>query len=192
MPRTSNKSEQILEFVNAFQQENGFAPSVREIGAAVGLRSTASVSYHLQQLQAKGLLQSPGAKGRKRAIVTAQRPGQIPVVGMVTAGMPILALENQEGTISWDGDPKCFALRVRGDSMIDAGILNGDMVVVRPQSSADDGQIVVARIGDEATVKRLRRRDGEVWLMPENDAYSPIDGSEAELIGLVKAVVREY
>ena len=192
MPRTSNKSERILEFVNAFQQENGFAPSVREIGAAVGLRSTASVSYHLQQLQAKGLLQSPGAKGRKRAIVTAQRPGQIPVVGTVTAGIPILALENQEGTISWDGDPKCFALRVRGDSMINAGILNGDMVVVRPQPNADDGQIVVARIGDEATVKRLRRRNEEVWLMPENDAYSPIDGSEAELIGLVKAVIREY
>ncbi len=192
MPRTSNKSQLIVDFVNQFVQENGFAPSVREIGAAVGLRSTASVSYHLQQLQAKGLLLSPGAKGRKRAIVTAQRPGQIPVVGVVTAGMPILALENQEGTISWDGDPSCFALRVRGDSMINAGILNGDMVVVRPQQSADDGQIVVARIGDEATVKRLRRRDGQIWLMPENDAYSPIDGAEAELIGLVKAVVREY
>ena len=192
MPRTSNKAEQILEYVNQFVQENGFAPSVREIGAAVGLRSTASVSYHLQQLQEKGLLLSSGAKGRKRAIVTAQRPGQIPVVGVVTAGMPILALENQEGTISWDGDPACFALRVRGDSMIGAGILHGDMVVVRPQQSADDGQIVVARIGDEATVKRLQRRGGEIWLMPENDAYSPIDGREAELIGLVKAVVREY
>jgi len=192
MPRTSNKSELILEFVNQFVQEHGFAPSVREIGEAVGLRSTASVSYHLQQLQAKGLLLSPGAKGRKRAIVTAQRPGQIPVVGVVTAGMPILALENQEGTISWDGDPSCFALRVRGDSMINAGILSGDMVVVRPQASADDGQIVVARIGDEATVKRLRFVEGKVWLMPENDAYSPIDGSEAELVGLVKAVVREY
>lgn len=192
MARTTNKADLILEFVNQFVQENGFAPSVREIGAAVGLRSTASVSYHLQQLQAKGLLQSPGAKGRKRAIVTAQRPGQIPVVGLVTAGVPILALENQEGTISWDGDPSCFALRVRGDSMINAGILDGDMVVVRPQQSADDGQIVVARIGDEATVKRLSRRDGQVWLLPENDAYSPIDGSEAELVGLVKAVVREY
>lgn len=192
MPRTSNKADMILEFVNQFVQDNGFAPSIREIGAAVGLRSTASVSYHLQQLQEKGLLLSPGAKGRKRAIVTAQRPGQIPVVGVVTAGMPILALENQEGTISWDGDPKCFALRVRGDSMINAGILNGDMVVVRPQDSADDGQIVVARIGDEATVKRLRRKSGEVWLMPENEAYPPIDGREAELIGLVKAVVREY
>ena len=192
MSRTSNKADLILEFVNQFVQENGFAPSVREIGAAVGLSSTASVSYHLQQLQAKGLLQAPGQKGRKRAVVTAQRPGHIPVVGVVTAGMPILALENQEGTICWEGDPKCFALRVRGDSMINAGILNGDMVVVRPQQSADDGQIVVARIGDEATVKRLSRRDGQVWLMPENDAYSPIDGSEAELIGLVKAVVREY
>ena len=192
MPRTSNKAELILNFVNAFVQENGFAPSVREIGAAVGLRSTASVSYHLTQLQEKGLLQAPGAKGRKRAIVTAQRPGQIPVIGVVTAGIPILALENQEGTIAWEGDPKCFALRVRGDSMINAAILDGDMVVVRPQQSADDGQIVVARIGDEATVKRLQRCNGQVWLMPENDAYDPIDGSEAELIGLVKAVIREY
>ena len=192
MPRTSDKSGLILDFVNQFVQENGFAPSVREIGAAVGLRSTASVSYHLQQLQEKGLLLSPGAKGRKRAIVTAQRPGQIPVVGVVTAGVPILALENQEGTIAWEGDPKCFALRVRGDSMINAAILDGDMVVVRPQQTADDGQIVVARIGDEATVKRLYRRNGEIWLMPENEAYSPIDGREAEIIGLVRAVIREY
>ena len=192
MPRTSNKAQLILEFVNAFVQENGFAPSVREIGEAVGLRSTASVSYHLQALQEKGLLQSPGAKGRKRAIVTALRPGQIPVIGVVTAGLPILAVENQEGTICWDGDPGCFALRVRGDSMINAAILSGDLVVVRPQQHADDGQIVVARIGDEATVKRLRRRNGEIWLMPENDNYEPIDGTEAEIIGLVKAVVREY
>ena len=192
MPRTSDKAQLILNYVNEFIQENGYSPSVREIGAAVGLRSTASVSYHLQALQAKGMLQDPGAKGRKRAIVTTVRPGQIPVVGVVTAGLPILAVENQEGTMAWEGDPSCFALRVRGDSMVGAGILSGDKVVVRPQQSADDGQIVVARIGDEATVKRLRRRGGQVWLMPENDNYEPIDGTEAEIIGLVKAVYREY
>lgn len=191
MPRTSNKAEMIMDYVNQFIQENGYSPSVREIGAAVGLRSTASVSYHLQALQEKGLLQPTGAKGRKRALVTGARPGQIPIVGVVTAGVPILAVENQEGTMPWS-DPGCFALRVRGDSMINAGILDGDKVVVRPQPSADDGQIVVARIRDEATVKRLRRRDGEIWLMPANDDYAPIDGSEAEIIGIVKAVVREY
>ena len=192
MPRTSNKAELIMEYVNRFVQENGYAPSVREIGAAVGLRSTASVSYHLQQLQAKGRLMAPDTKGKKRAIVTAIRPGQIPVVGVVTAGLPILAVENQEGTMSWDGDPQCFALRVRGESMVGAGILDGDKVVVRPQPTADDGQIVVARIGDEATVKRLSRRNGQIWLLPENPLFDPIDGSEAELIGIVKAVVREY
>ena len=192
MPRTSNKAQEIMEFVEDFVQENGFAPSIREIGTAVGLKSTASVSYHLRNLQEQGLLENPGAKGRKRAIVTTRRPGQIPLIGMVTAGVPILAVENQEGSISWDGDPSCFALRVRGDSMINAGILSGDMVVVRPQQTADSGQIVVARIGDEATVKRLRLKNGQVWLMPENDAYEPIDGREAQIVGLVKAVVRMY
>lgn len=192
MPRTSDKAERILDYVNQFVQEHGYAPSVREIGAAVGLRSTASVSYHIQALQDKGLLLSPDSKGRKRSIVTNVRPGQIPIVGVVTAGMPILAVENQEGTMAWDGDPGCFALRVRGDSMVGAGILSGDHVVVRPQQTANDGQIVVARIGDEATVKRLKFTGGQVWLMPENENYEPIDGSEAEIIGLVKAVVRKY
>ncbi len=191
MPRTSDKAEKIVEYINTFIQENGYSPSVREIGEAVGLRSTASVSYHLQALQEKGLLQAPAAKGRKRALITGARQGQIPVVGVVTAGLPILAVENQEGTMAWH-DPGCFALRVRGDSMINAGILSGDKVVVRPQQTADDGQIVVARIGDEATVKRLRRRGGHVWLLPENDSYEPIDGTFAQIIGIVKAVVREY
>lgn len=192
MARSSDIPQQILAFVNDFMQENGFPPSVREIGAAVGLRSTASVTYRLRQLEEQGLLRASGAKGRKRAVVSSQKPGQIPVVGVVTAGMPILAVENQEGTMLWEGDPDCFALRVRGDSMIGAGILSGDKVVVRPQATADDGQIVVARLGDEATVKRLLHRDGKVLLMPENPAYEPIDAHDAEILGLVKAVVREY
>ena len=192
MARTSNKGQEILEFVNKFVRENGYAPSVREIGAAVGLSSTASVSYQLRQLQMKGLLSAPENKGTKRAISTSHRPGQIPVIGVVTAGQPILAFENMEGTMAWDGDPDCFALRVRGDSMINAGILSGDKVVVRPQPTAQDGQIVVARLEDEATVKRLSMKNGEVWLLPENPEYAPIDGKNAQIIGLVKAVVREY
>lgn len=192
MARKTDKAEKILDYVNRFTMEYGFSPSIREIGAAVGLNSTASVSYHLSKMQQKGLLQAPDRKGKKRAIVSIRRPGQIPVIGVVTAGVPILAFENQEGTMAWEGEPECFALRVRGDSMVGAGILSGDKVVVRPQQTAEDGQLVVARIGDEATVKRLSRRNGQVWLLPENPDYAPIDGSEAELIGLVKAVVREY
>ena len=192
MPRSSNKAELILSYVNQYMQENGYSPSVREIGEAVGLSSTASVSYQLRQLKQKGLLQDSGTKGRKRAIVTSVRPGQIPVIGLVTAGVPILAVENREGTVAWDGDPNCFALRVRGESMIGAGILDGDLVIVRPQPTAEDGQIVVARIGDEATVKRLSRKNGQVWLLPENPAFAPIDGSEAELVGIVKALQRLY
>lgn len=191
MPKSNPREEQVLNFIREFSAENGYAPSIREICAGVGLRSTASVNYHLKNLQQKGML-TLGEKGRKRAIAAPQRPGQIPLIGTVTAGLPILALENREGTISWDGDPTCFALRVRGDSMINAGIFSGDVVVVRPQPTADDGQIVVARLEDEATVKRLRRHDGQIWLMPENDAYAPIDGTYAQIVGVVKALVREY
>lgn len=191
MSKSNPREEQVLNFIREFSAENGYAPSIREICAGVGLRSTASVNYHLKNLQQKGML-TLGEKGRKRAIAAPQRPGQIPLIGTVTAGLPILALENREGTISWDGDPSCFALRVRGDSMINAGIFSGDVVVVRPQPTADDGQIVVARLEDEATVKRLRRRNGQIWLMPENGAYAPIDGTYAQIVGVVKALVREY
>ena len=191
MPRTSNKQEEILQYIDQFVTENGYPPSVREIGAAVGLRSTASVSYHLNHLQAKGLVTYEA--GKKRALsVPTTKTGQSPIIGVVTAGIPILAVENQEGTMPWDGDPNCFALRVRGDSMTGAAILDGDLVVVRPQQSADDGQIVVALLGDEATVKRFRRQRGRVWLQPENPNYMPIDASSAKLLGLVKAVVRNY
>jgi len=114
------------------------------------------------------------------------------VVGVVTAGVPILAVENIEGYLPWDGEPGCFALRVRGDSMVGAGILDGDRVVVRPQQTADNGEIVVALLDDSATVKRLQKSGNTVWLMPENPAYRPIDGTDAQLLGKVKAVIRTY
>ena len=168
MPRTSDKAQLIMDYVNQFIQENGYSPSVREIGAAVGLRSTASVSYHLQALQEKGLLQSPGAKGRKRALVTGARPGQIPIVGVVTAGVPILAVENQEGTMPWN-DPGCFALRVRGDSMINAGIFDGDQVLVKQQATAENGDMVVALVDDSATVKTFYKENGHIRLQPAGE-----------------------
>ena len=192
MPRTTDKADIILEFVNDFIQENGYAPSVREIGQAVGLRSTASVSYHLNNMKESGKLRATGTKGAKRATVTAARPGQIPILGAVRAGLPNLAFEDQEGSIPWNGAPGCFALRVVGDSMIGVHILEDDLVVVRPQQTAEDGEIVVARFEGNATVKTLRKRNGEVWLMPENDHYPPIDGREATIVGIVKAVIREY
>lgn len=192
MARTSDRAEKILAFVNDFVQENGYAPSIREIGQAVGLRSTASVSYHLENLREQGLLRAAGGKGAKRAVVTMVPPGQIPIIGAVRAGMPNLAQEDWEGSVSWSGTPGCFALRVVGDSMIGAHIMEDDLVVVRPQPTAEDGQIVVARFEGNATVKTLRRRGGQVWLMPENENYPPIDGREAVIVGLVKAVIREY
>lgn len=191
MPRTTDKAQRILEFVNDFTRENGYAPSIREIGTAVGLASTASVSYHLERLKEQGLLQG-GGSGRKRALVTNVRRGQIPIVGAVRAGVPNLAVEEIEGTHDWDGEPDCYALRVRGDSMIDACILEGDILVIRPQPTARDGQIVVARIGDDTTVKRLSLKGGHVWLLPENPRYDPIDGKEAEILGVVRAVHRTY
>lgn len=195
MPRTSTKQSEILEFLRTFIRENGYAPSVREICAAVGLKSTASVHYHLGELKRKGLIDSDQNKNRTISLPKdreADDRGRIPILGVVTAGQPILAVENVEGYLPWDGERGAFALRVRGESMIGAGILDGDVVVVRPQSTADSGDIVVALLGDEATVKRLRRDGQSVWLMPENPAFSPIDGREAAILGRVKAVVRTY
>ncbi len=189
MARTSNKREEILAFLRDFTAENGYVPSVREIMQGVGLRSTASVHYHLSELDRQGLIRVEGSKNR--AIRVTEQRG-VPLVGLVTAGQPILAVENIEGYLPWEGDKDCFALRVRGDSMIEAGIFSGDKLIVRPQATANHGEIVVALIGDEATVKRLSLKNGEVWLVPENPAYEPIDGREAQILGKVKAVIREY
>lgn len=195
MPRTSTKQGEILAFLQQFAAENGYAPSVREICAAVGLKSTASVHYHLGELKRQGLIEMDENKNRAISLTGAAGSvsrGRIPVLGVVTAGLPILAVEHIEGYLPWDGEPDCFALRVRGESMIGAGILDGDKVIVRPQSTAVNGDIVVALLEDEATVKRFFRDSAGVWLLPENPAFEPIDGRNASILGRVKAVVREY
>ena len=192
MARTSNKREQILNFLTQFMNEHGYAPTVREICNAVGLQSTATVHYHLNALRDAGLIEMDEMKKRAISLPDAQRADRIPVVGVVTAGVPILAVENIEGYIPWEGEAGCFALRVRGDSMIGAGILDGDKVVVRPQPDAENGQIVVALLDDSATVKRLKKTGRDVWLMPENPSYEPIPGNEAKILGRVKALIREY
>lgn len=190
--RTSTKRDEVMAFLRDFLAENGYAPTVREICAATGLKSTASAYYHLQALAKAGMIRLDESKKRAISLIESAQPGRIPIVGVVTAGAPILAVENIEGWLPWDHDPDCFALRVRGDSMIGAGILSGDKVIVRPQPSADPGDIVVALLGDEATVKRLSVEKDGIWLLPENPAYEPINGNEAVILGRVRGVVREY
>ena len=197
MPRTSNKAELIMDYVNQFIQENGFSPSVREIGAAVGLKSPSTVHFYMKGLEEAGMVVK--AEGKTRAISITDgshnRKDQVPLVGSVAAGSPILAQECIEDYLTFDTqglEGEHFALTVRGESMLGAGILPGDLVVVHQQRDARNGEIVVALFEDEATVKTLSRRDGHTWLLPENDAYEPIDGDNAEIIGKVVGVVRRY
>ena len=183
--------EQIFEFLQDYQRQNGFAPTVREICAGVGLRSPSTVHYHLNALRQAGRIGGQTERARAITLPTA-RSGQVPVVGTVTAGQPILAVEQIEGYLPWEGEPECFALHVRGDSMVGAAILDGDLVLVHPQPQADSGKIVVALLDDEATVKRLSRQNGQIWLLPENPNYAPIDGRNAVILGVVRAVIRQY
>ena len=198
MAELSKMQKRIYYYIAACIQEQGYAPSVREIGEAVGLKSPSTVHFHLKHLEEAGVIAKGAGKGRAIAQTEqAQQPPEdrIPIVGNVAAGSPILAEEYIEDYLTFDtgghGD-EYFALRVRGESMLNAGILPGDLVVVRRQQTASNGEIVVALLEDEATVKRLSRRNGETWLLPENEDYSPIDGTYATIMGKVTAVVRWY
>ena len=194
MPRKTQMTERIYEYLREVIPAQGYAPSVREICSAVGLKSPSTVHFHLKRLQEQGLIEKGDFKGRA-IVLTGRKKDQIPIVGDVAAGSPILAQECIDDylTFACDGEEdRYFALRVRGESMRNAGILPGDLVVVRRQQTARSGEIVVALIGEEATVKRLSLKNGEVWLLPENEDYEPIDGSEASVLGKVVAVVREY
>lgn len=196
MTQLSTMQRKIYDYIVTCVREQGYPPSVREIGEAVGLKSPSTVHFHLKHLEEAGVIEKGAGKGRAITLTTPPMPrDKVPVVGNVAAGSPILAEECIEDYLTFDTGGRSeeyFALRVRGESMINAGILPGDLVVVRRQQTANSGEIVVALIEDEATVKRLALRNGQIWLMPENDAYSPIDGSNAQILGKVAAVVRRY
>lgn len=196
MTQLSTMQRKIYDYIVTCVRVQGYPPSVREIGEAVGLKSPSTVHFHLKHLEEAGVIEKGAGKGRAITLTTPPMPqDKVPVVGNVAAGSPILAEECIEDYLTFDTGGRSeeyFALRVRGESMINAGILPGDLVVVRRQQTANSGEIVVALIEDEATVKRLSLRNGQIWLMPENDAYSPIDGSNAQILGKVAAVVRRY
>ena len=207
MAKLTAKQQQIYDYILAFTSEHGYPPSVREIGAAIGLKSPSTVHFHIKGLEEAGVLVK--AEGKTRAITLPKaiqnqsavaeegqpHANRVPVLGNVAAGSPILAEECVEEYLTFDTNGRegeHFALRVRGESMINAGILPGDLVVVHRRQDVRNGEIVVALFEDEATVKTLRRKDGHTWLMPENSAYSPIDGTHADIIGKVVAVLRRY
>lgn len=198
MAQLSKMQQKIYDYIVSCIREQGYPPSVREIGEAVGLKSPSTVHFHLKHLEEAGVIEKGAGKGR--AITLTEQPAleqedRVPIVGNVAAGSPILAEECIEDYLTFDTGGRSgeyFALRVRGESMLNAGILPGDLVVVRRQQTCSNGEIVVAMIEDEATVKRFSRQNGHVWLLPENDAYSPIDGTYAQILGKVAAVVRRY
>ena len=198
----SRKQAEIYEFILQYSKEHGYPPSVREISAAVQLKSPSTAHFHLKKLEAEGYIQKDD--GKTRAITLPKdavaeeldaHADRVPLVGDVAAGSPSLADENIEEYLTFDTGGltgEHFALRVRGESMLYAGILPGDLVIVHRQETFRDGEIVVALFEDEATVKTLRRENGHIWLMPENPAYQPIDGEGCALLGKVVAVLRRY
>ena len=197
--KLTEKQREIYDYILKSTREQGYPPSVREIGEAVGLHSPSTVHAHLKALDALGLINREDRKTRAIRVAGVRAPERsirsIPIIGRVEAGQPVLAYEEIEGEIPFDvghSAGEFFALRVRGDSMIDAGIVEGDYVVVRRQEEAAHGEIVVAAIDGEVTVKRFYRQRGEIWLMPENPAFSPISAKDAHIVGRVIGLYRKY
>ena len=200
----SAMQQRIYDYIAACIQTQGYPPSVREIGEAVGLRSPSTVHFHLKKLADAGVIEIGAGKGRAITLTHPAAPSvpepeepadRVPIVGNVAAGSPILAQECIEDYLTFDTQGlsgEHFALRVRGESLLNAGILPDDLVVVHRQQEVRNGEIVVALFEDEATVKTYQNRDGRVWLLPENPDYEPIDGADAQIIWKVVAVVRRY
>ena len=199
----TDRQRQVLEHIAISIRRSGIVPSVREIGSALGMRSPSTVHQHLTALERKGYIKRAGDRMRvlevldRRMVPNGENVAHLPLVGRVSAGVPLLAEENVEEMIpvprrmvGWQDD-NCFLLTVRGDSMINAGIQSGDLVIVRSQPAAEAGEIVVALLGEEATVKRLLYDGGRPYLKPENPQYAPI--FEAfEIIGKVVGLMRRY
>ncbi len=214
------RQRKVLEFLREEIEKRGYPPSMREIGAAVGLTSTSSVAHQLRTLEGLGYVKRdpnrpraleiflPDVMAARRSMGSASEstfdetglgdampaPVNVPMVGRIAAGGPILATEQVEEIFplpkSLVGEGTLFMLQVVGDSMIDAAICNGDYVVVRQEQTASNGDIVAAMLDGEATVKTFQRKDGHVWLLPHNEAYSPIDGDHASILGIVTTVLR--
>jgi repressor LexA len=194
----------ILEFIKSSSESQGYAPSMREIGDAAGLNSPASVKYQLDILEEKGFIRRDENRGRAMEVVlpdsmtgesaTTDKTRFIPLVGSIAAGVPITADQQVEETLplpeSLVGKGDLFMLKVKGESMIDAAICDGDYVVIRQQKDANNGEIVAAMIDGEATVKTFSRKGGHIWLLPANDDFAPIDGDQCEILGKVTAVLR--
>nr|WP_101254991.1 transcriptional repressor LexA [Streptomyces barkulensis] len=203
----TDRQRRVIEVIRDSVQRRGYPPSMREIGQAVGLSSTSSVAHQLMALERKGFLRRDPHRPRAYEVRASDAPtsqttdttgkpaaSYVPLVGRIAAGGPILAEESVEDVFPLPrqlvGDGELFVLKVVGDSMVDAAICDGDWVTVRRQPVAENGDIVAAMLDGEATVKRFRREDGHVWLIPHNAAYQPIPGDEATILGKVVAVLR--
>ena len=202
MVELNEKEKAVYEYISDCVDKNGYAPSVRDICAAVGIKSTSSVHDYIRRLEMKGYIRKSSGKSRALSIENADagdtgKMQRVPILGRVTAGQPILAVENYEGYVDFPttmarGKANLFALRVMGESMIEAGIMDGDIVVVESRRYADDGEIVVAMIEDEATVKRFFRENDRVRLQPENHTMETIYARDVTVLGKVIANFRFY
>ena len=203
-PELTTRQVTILDFIKTASESQGYAPSMREIGEAAGLNSPASVKYQLDILEEKGLIRRDAERGRAMEVVLpdhmtgtgahTDKTRFIPLVGSIAAGVPITADQQIEETLplpeSLVGKGDLFMLKVKGESMMNAAICDGDFVVIRQQKDANNGDIVAAMIDGEATVKTFSRKGGHVWLLPANDDFAPIDGDQCEVLGIVTAVLR--
>jgi repressor LexA len=198
--KLTKRQQEIFDFIKRYSSEHGYPPTVRDIGKAIGLTSSSTVHAHLANLEKLGLLRRDPTKPRALELLgqaarrIAPGPSGLPLVGRVAAGAPVLAEENIEEYVDVPviagGDAGEYVLRVQGESMKNAGILEGDYVVVRPQDTATDGEIVVALVGEEATVKRFYRESDHIRLQPENETMDPIRVREVQILGRVVGVCR--